>query len=332
MLYSSSSTQNLIVFTDQEGSRKPFSAPKETWAGYTVLWSQGGCVILAAELFPTSAAALPMLPGCAGTVLNNLVPQSMDLVALMSYRSAEGTAQALEGRDRCTLVCAHRADLAFHLVCGWCQGDVTHVESPWLPVQRVALNTAARLVTGMNSCAIFPGKNRKALCASNCWLFVGSSLSSCHEHWGLKNKPKSSPASLCLVPEWGAGSIRGAVLDPSFLSSLFITWFCLDTHMETQAAWECQRDVTGAGGEQKHCSLAKPGAHFSLKKRGQGKSVYRGSSTCHSEGNTGEEFSMDWPSTFPQGINQRSVICIWRLPPVLQHQGMPLLIWCYLLL
>lgn len=80
-------------------------------------------LVLAAELFPTDAAALPMFLGCAGqekaaSVLNNLVPQSMDLVTLTSYRSAEGTAQALEGRDRCTLVCAHRADLAFHLVCG----------------------------------------------------------------------------------------------------------------------------------------------------------------------------------------------------------------------
>lgn len=79
--------------------------------------------VLGVELFPTSAAALPVFPGCAGqekagSVLNNLVPQSMDLVALMSHRRAEGTAQALEERDRCTLVCVHRADLAFHLVCG----------------------------------------------------------------------------------------------------------------------------------------------------------------------------------------------------------------------
>lgn len=80
-------------------------------------------LVLAVKLFPTSAAALPMFPGCAGqekadSVLNNLVPQSMDLVALMSRRRAEGTAQALEGKDRCTLTCVHRADLAFHLVCG----------------------------------------------------------------------------------------------------------------------------------------------------------------------------------------------------------------------
>lgn len=80
-------------------------------------------LVLAAELFPTRAAALPMFPGCAGQekagrVLNSLVLQSMDLVALMSHRSTEGTAQALEGRDRCTFVCAHRADLAFYLVCG----------------------------------------------------------------------------------------------------------------------------------------------------------------------------------------------------------------------
>lgn len=77
----------------------------------------------AAELFPSGAMAVPMFPGCAGqekaaSVLNNLVLQSMDLVILMGQRGAEGTAQALEGRDRCTLVCAHRADLAFHLVCG----------------------------------------------------------------------------------------------------------------------------------------------------------------------------------------------------------------------
>lgn len=78
-------------------------------------------LVLAAELFPTSAAALPMFPDCAGqekagSALNNPVPQSMDLVALKSHRSAEGTAQALEGRDRCTLLCVHRADSAFH--CG----------------------------------------------------------------------------------------------------------------------------------------------------------------------------------------------------------------------
>lgn len=45
---------------------------------------------------------------------------------------------------------------------------MTHVESPWLPVQRVSVNAAARAVTGMNGCASFPGKNRKAVCGSSC--------------------------------------------------------------------------------------------------------------------------------------------------------------------
>lgn len=78
---------------------------------------------------------------------------------------------------------------------------MTHVESPWLPVQRVSVNTAARAVTEMNGCASFPGKNRKAVCGSSCCVFAGSSVSSCHKHGGCENKPNSSPASLCLVSE-----------------------------------------------------------------------------------------------------------------------------------
>lgn len=76
---------------------------------------------------------------------------------------------------------------------------MTHVESPWLPVHRVSVNTAARAVTGMNSCAGLPGKNGKAVCGSRCCVFAGSSLSSCHEHGRLRKQTQQ----LSSIPVFG---------------------------------------------------------------------------------------------------------------------------------
>lgn len=60
-------------------------------ARYTLLWSLGACVNPGSGAVPNWGSSTSMSPGCAvqekaASVLSNLVPQSMDLVALMSPR------------------------------------------------------------------------------------------------------------------------------------------------------------------------------------------------------------------------------------------------------
>lgn len=185
-------------------------------------------VVLAVELSPVSAAALPVSPGCAGQekagrVLNSLVPQSMDLVALMSHTSTEGTAQALEGRDRCTLVCAQSwLGISFRL---W-------VMSGWCDLCRVPVVTCPKGVSEYCNwnewLCQFPWQEQEG-CLWQKLLCV--CLSSCHLHEAGRTNPRALQHP-CAWYQWGAVS----VLVPSFLSSLVITCSCLDTHMETQAA------------------------------------------------------------------------------------------------